>query len=109
MFVHVIRPYAGRESHKKQMLGASASIQTFRREEVGDKPEPRILSAENIGDKASSSVDRKPQQKKCMCVLWQMLSHFGSGDDSEINIRQQKEVFIISGYVLCRFSYDALF
>ena len=39
------------------MLGAAESKQEFRREEVGDRPEQRIFSAENIGDKISSSLD----------------------------------------------------
>ena len=62
------------------MLGAIASIQDFRREDIGDKPEQRLLSVENIEDKASSSLDRKPQQKISTSVFfWQNLSHFGSG------------------------------
>ena len=51
------------KTHNAQMLGATESKQEFQREEAGDKPEQRIVSAENIGDKANSSLDRKPQRK----------------------------------------------
>ena len=52
------------------MLGATESKEEFRREEIGDKSEQTILSAENTGDKASFSLDRKPQQKNFTCVFF---------------------------------------
>ena len=73
MLVHGIRAYAGRErvrkTHNAQMLGATESKQKFRKEEGCDKPEQGISSAENIGDKANSSLDRRPQQQIDTCLL----------------------------------------
>ena len=56
------------KTHNAQMRGATQSKPEFLREEAGDKLERRFISTENIGDKDSSSLDRKPQQQNVTSV-----------------------------------------
>ena len=58
-------PYAGRERHIKHRCLERLKTNKIPKGKIGDKPEQRILNTENIGDKASSCLDRKPQQKLC--------------------------------------------
>ena len=67
MLVHGMGPDAGRERHT--LLGATHSKQNFGREETYDKLEQGISGTENMGDKDSSSLDRKPRKKNVTSVF----------------------------------------
>ena len=83
------------KTHNAQMLGATHSKQEFGREEAYEKLKQRISSTENMGDKDSSSLDRKPQQKNCTSVCFlQILSHFGSGGAPVLTCTRAIECFL---------------